>query len=117
MKSASSDRYVLRNSVVDASASVRSAAVLPGSRRVDAQVRFMSGELQKARMLRRWVCAIAVPILPGEAPITPEGFPVNEFFPCGRLAQSIAFLSPPGIERLYSGVTNSTASRAASVSL
>jgi hypothetical protein len=33
--------------------------------------------------------------------------------PYGRLAQSIAFFSPPGIDRLYSGVTNSTASTVA----
>ena len=37
--------------------------------------------------------------------MTAEGFRQNEFLPYGRLAQSIAFLSPPGIERLYSGVT------------
>jgi len=32
--------------------------------------------------------------------------------PYGRLAQSIAFFNAPGIERLYSGVTKSTASTA-----
>jgi hypothetical protein len=46
-----------------------------------------------------------------------EGLPVNEFCPGGRLAQSMAFFSPPGMERLYSGVTNSTASTEAMASL
>ena len=58
-----------------------------------------------------------MPIAPGEVPITADGFRANEFFPQGRLAQSIAFLRPPGIERLYSGVTNSTASKSAMPSL
>jgi hypothetical protein len=44
---------------------------------------------------------------------TAEGFRANEFVPQGRLAQSIAFLRAPGIDRLYSGVTKSTASTAA----
>ena len=48
-----------------------------------------------------------------QAPITAEGLRANAFCPQGRLAQSIAFLSPPGMERLYSGVTNSTASTSA----
>jgi hypothetical protein len=43
------------------------------------------------------------------------GLPLNEFLPYGREAQSMAFLSTPGIERLYSGVTISTPS-AASIS-
>jgi hypothetical protein len=34
----------------------------------------------------------------------------NEFCPHGREAQSIAFFSAPGMERLYSGVTNRIAS-------
>src|SRR5437868_6401384 len=78
---------------------------------------FICGELQKPRTLRSCCCAMAVPIAPGEVPITAEGFRENEFLPYGRLAQSIAFLSPPGIERLYSGVTNNTASAAAIASL
>ena len=78
-----------------------------------ASIEFMSGELQNARMLRKCCCATAVPIFPGEAPITAEGLRVNAFLPYGRLAQSMAFFSPPGIERLYSGVTKSTASAAA----
>ena len=61
-------------------------------------------------MLRRCCCATAVPILPGDVPMIVDGFRAKEFFPHGRLAQSIAFLSEPGIDRLYSGVTNRTAS-------
>jgi hypothetical protein len=34
----------------------------------------------------------------------------NAFWPHGREAQSMAFFSAPGIDRLYSGVTNRTAS-------
>jgi hypothetical protein len=41
--------------------------------------------------------AIAVPIAPGEVPITAAGLRENEFLPYGRLAQSILFFSPPGI--------------------
>lgn len=71
------------------------------------------GELQKLRTLRRFCWATAVPIAPIDVPMTAEGLRVKEFWPHGRLAQSIAFLSPPGIERLYSGVPNSTASTSA----
>ena len=35
--------------------------------------------------------------------MTADGLRANEFFPYGRLAQSMTFFSPPGIERLYSG--------------
>ena len=61
-------------------------------------------------MLRTCCWPTAVPILPGDVPMTAVGFRANEFVPHGRLAQSIAFLSAPGMERLYSGVTKSTAS-------
>ena len=81
-----------------------------------ASMAFISGELQKAMMLRRCCCATAVPILPGEVPMIAEGLREKELVPQGRLAQSIAFLSAPGIDRLYSGVTNSTASTEASAS-
>jgi hypothetical protein len=37
----------------------------------------------------------------------------NEFCPHGREAQSMAFFRAPGMDRLYSGVTNRTASAAA----
>src|SRR5688572_31049856 len=60
---------------------------------------FISGALQKARMLRRCDCAIAVPILPGDVPMIAAGLRANEFWPQGRLAQSMAFFSPPGIDR------------------
>ena len=50
---------------------------------------------------------------PGEVPITPEGWFAKEFFPRGRLAQSIAFFRQPGIERLYSGVMKIKASQSA----
>src|SRR5688500_3098569 len=75
------------------------------------------GELQKAMMLRTCCWPTAVPILPGDVPITADGFRAKEFFPHGRLAQSMAFFSAPGMERLYSGVTKSTASTAAMASL
>ena len=45
------------------------------------------------------------------------GLPPHEFFPDGREPTSIAFLSTPGTERLYSGVTNSTASAAVTACL
>ena len=48
--------------------------------------------------------------MPGEVPMMAEGLRAKEFWPQGRLAQSMAFFSPPGIERLYSGVTKRTAS-------
>jgi hypothetical protein len=73
--------------------------------------------LQKLSTLRRLCCATAVPIAPGEVPITADGLRVKEFLPYGRLAQSIAFFRPPGMERLYSGVTNRTASTFAMLSL
>ena len=68
-------------------------------------------------MLRRCCCATAVLILPGDVPMTADGLRANEFLPYGRLAQSIAFFNAPGMDRLYSGVTNNTASTAAIASL
>ncbi|MNO03645.1 hypothetical protein D3C81_2244120 [compost metagenome] len=61
-------------------------------------------------MLRRCCWASAVPITPIEAPITAAGLPAKALSPYGREPRSMAFLSTPGTERLYSGVTNSTAS-------
>ena len=78
---------------------------------------FICGELQKLSTLRSCCCATAVPITPTDAPITAEALRENEFFPQGRLAQSIAFFKPPGIDLLYSGVTKSTASAAAMAAL
>jgi hypothetical protein len=54
-----------------------------------ASSEFISGELQNARMLLKCPCAIAVPILPVDAPMIAEGFRVNELCPLGRLAQSM----------------------------
>src|SRR5271163_4122456 len=68
-------------------------------------------------MLRRFCCATAVPSVPGDAPITADGLDAKEFAFHGRLAQSIAFLRLPGMLRLYSGVTNNTASTAAIAAL
>jgi hypothetical protein len=51
-------------------------------------------------------CMTAVPILPIDAPAMPVGFRANAFVPQGREPQSMAFLSAPGIDRLYSGDTN-----------
>ena len=42
--------------------------------------------------------------------------PRSGFVACGRDAQSIAFLSTPGIDALYSGVATRTASASASAS-
>src|SRR5690606_41854532 len=61
--------------------------------------------LRKPRMLRRCCWPTAVPMEPGDVPITPEGILAKELVPQGRLAQSSAFFRPPGTERLYSGVT------------
>jgi hypothetical protein len=47
----------------------------------------------------------------------PAGLPIHALLPYGRDAASIAFFSTPGTERLYSGVTNSTASTLAIASL
>src|ERR1044072_4002649 len=90
---------------------------MPGANWMYASIAFICGELQKLRIDLRCCWATAVPILPGEVPMVADGFRANEFLPYGRLAQSIAFLSAPGIDRLYSGVTNSTASTAAICSL
>src|SRR4051794_28563401 len=83
---------------------------------------YASGEvicraLQKLSTARRDCWATAVPIAPMDAPIIPAGMWWNEFCPHGRDAQSIAFFSAPGMDRLYSGVTKSTASDRAIASL
>src|SRR5262245_59098388 len=54
---------------------------------------------------------------PGETLTTAHGLPDHALLPYGRDATSIAFLRPPGTPRLYSGVTNSTASDDAIFSL
>src|SRR6185437_2185029 len=104
-------------SSVDVLVTLPPSVIRPGVNWMYASTAFISGELQKARMLRRCCWPTAVPILPVEAPITADGFRANEFVPQGLLAQSIAFLSAPGIDRLYSGVTNSTAASTAMAAL
>src|SRR5512142_3176319 len=99
-----------RNSRVEFSVTCPSSVTSPGVNWMYASMALNCGELQKARMLRRCCWPTAVPILPEDAPIMADGLRANEFVPHGRLAQSIAFLSAPGIDRLYSGVTKSTAS-------
>src|SRR5512146_1553275 len=117
MNARRSSMYLRRNSSVDGSVTRPSSVTRFGVNWMYASGAFICGELQNESTLRNCCCAIAVPILPGDVPITAEGLRANEFWPYGRLAQSIAFLSPPGIERLYSGVTNRTASTAASATL
>src|SRR4051812_4222579 len=103
----------MRNSAVVGSVTSPSSVIKLGVNWMYASIAFIKGELQKARMLRRCCWPTAVPILPGEVPMIAEGFLANEFLPQGRPPQSIAFLSAPGTERLYSGVTKKTASTAA----
>jgi hypothetical protein len=88
-----------------------------GAELVQASGAVICRALQKLSTARRLCWATAVPICPNEAPITAAGRWSNEFCPHGRDAQSMAFLSAPGIERLYSGVTKSTASTATMASL
>ena len=49
--------------------------------------------------------------------MTADGLRAKEFCPQGRLAQSIAFFSAPGMDRLYSGLTKRTASTPAMASV
>ena len=42
--------------------------------------------------------------------MTATGLPLNDMLPYGRVDQSNAFLSTPGIDRLYSGVAMRTPS-------
>ena len=56
------------------------------------------------------ISEISFEIAPGETLTTPAGLRLQELLPYGRDATSIAFFSTPGTPRLYSGVTNSTAS-------
>ena len=62
----------------------------------------------------QWVCARVVPKLPGEAPVTATGLPLNSRRPSPRDIQSMAFLKVPGMPLLYSGVTSSNPSAPAS---
>ena len=65
------------------------------------------------RILRRSACAQTPPKLPVAAPTTAAGRPRSALSGKGRDAQSIAFLSWPGTDALYSGVANSSASASA----
>lgn len=95
---------------MDGSVTSPSGVMSPGLKWMYASTVFISGELQNASTPRRLCCASAVPSDPIDAPMIADGLRVKAFWPQGRLAQSIAFFRPPGIERLYSGVTNRMAS-------
>src|ERR1043166_584704 len=90
---------------------------MPGLNWMYASIEFIRGELQKQSSPRRCCCATAVPMAPGEVPMIADGLRANEFCPYGRLAQSMAFLRPPGMDRLNSGVTKRIASDSAIASL
>src|SRR5512142_3473902 len=59
---------------------------------------------------RRCWFAPKPPIAPGDTLITAHGLLLHALLPYGRDATSSAFFSAPGTDRLYSGVTNNTAS-------
>ena len=61
--------------------------------------------------LRKSYCTRAPPTGPGEADCSATGLPANGWF-CKRDTQSIAFLRPPGMLKLYSGVQKITPSAA-----
>lgn len=67
----------------------------PGLKVMYASISLNSGELQKASTARRLCCPTAVPMLPGEAPMIPEGLWVKEFVPQGRLAPVDGVLERP----------------------
>lgn len=106
-----------RNVVVSASEISPDSANTSGRKWMYASGAVIWRALQKLSTPRRLCCATAVPICPIDAPITAAGMWSNEFCPHGREAQSIAFFNAPGMDRLYSGVTNRTASDAARASL
>lgn len=110
MKSRHSRMYALRNALVDVVVTSPLSEIRCGVKWIWVSTAFIIGEWQELRMLLRCCCPTAVPMAPIEAPIIADGFRVKAFSPYGRLAQSMAFFNPPGMERLYSGVTKSTAS-------
>ncbi len=61
--------------------------------------------------LRRSYCTRAPPTGPGETDCSATGLPAKGWF-CSRDTQSIAFLRPPGMLKLYSGVQKITPSAA-----
>jgi len=56
--------------------------------------------------LREWYWAQRVPSVPTDALITVTGLPPRHCPPRSVTAQSMACLSTPGIEQVYSGVAN-----------
>lgn len=66
-----------------------------------------------AATLRSSACAQTAPNMPVLAPITAAGLFRSTVATRGREAQSTAFLSAPGIDDLYSGVVNTSASASA----
>ena len=80
-----------------------------------ANVTMTSGPLtgyifKNTNIWRRWYWALAPPSIPIDALIIATGLPSNELSPYGLDAQSIAFFSTPGTEKLYSGVAMRIAS-------
>ena len=65
---------------------------------------------------RSWDWPRAVPVMPGEAPISAATLPFNALLRGGLESQSIVFFSTPGTPWLYSGVaiSNPSACRMAS---
>jgi hypothetical protein len=63
--------------------------------------------------LRSSAWAQTAPNIPVLAPITATGLLRSGLLAGGRDTQSMAFLSTPGIDELYSGVAKSTASASA----
>ena len=78
-----------RNLAVDSFVTSPSSVIRLGVNRMYASGVSICGELHELKMPRSWCCAIAVPIAPGDVPMTADGLRANEFLPCGRLAQSI----------------------------
>ena len=98
---------LLADLVVDEAAVARRTSRARGRRRPRPR--------RRARPSRRAPCgarpaAQTAPNKPALEPITATGLLRNAFVASGREAQSSAFLSAPGIEELYSGVANRTAS-------
>ena len=52
-------------------------------------------------ILRRCCCASAVPMAPGDTPITAAGLPARALCPYGRDAWSMAFLRTPGMTVVF----------------
>ena len=63
-----------------------------------------------ASTFRSSACAQTAPKAPALAPTTATGLFRSGFVATGRETQSSAFFSEPGMDELYSGVANRTAS-------